>query len=250
MSNVIAMAQIAKPCINEVFAQFLEDQAKRLTPKTLRKYEQVISLLQSHLDNYGHDCLSTAEQALFEKHYNTEGNAHRNYCDLFGPEKVFETIGSFFSYFMIRKVMAGEELKRASGTVVKKLSQWLVERGLISEASAEKGEEEGSDAVTLLPLAEKASRILFEHADAQGLHPNDFEDDEDYIEFDHMTISRLEPGKIWLEYHDIGEDKTLGPVTVPASATKLLKEGWDISCGLGRTRGKWQIIEMGNVYPS
>lgn len=248
-SNVITMAQIAKPNINDVFKSFLEEESKRLAPKTFRKYKEALDLLGSHLNSYGSEPLLTAEKAFFDKHYNAEGDAHRDFCDIFGPEKIFETIGSFFSYFMIRKVMAGEELKRTTGTVVKKLSKWLVEKNLISEESAASAEEEGSEASTFLPIAEKASRILGEHAYSKGLYPNDFEDDDDYIEFDHLTITKLEPGKLWLEYHDIGEDKVLGPISVPASATKLLKPGWDISCGLGRTRGKWQIIEMGNVYP-
>jgi len=65
-----------------------------------------------------------------------------------------------------------------------------------------------------------------------------------------MTITKLEPGKLWLEYPDIGDNKILGHISVPQSATKLLKEGWDLSCGLGRARGKWHIIEMWNVYPN
>lgn len=250
MDNVITMVEIAKPSIEDIFRKFLEEQKTRLAPKTFGRYADVIDLLRDHLNNYGHDCLSGSERALFEKHYNAEGEAHLDYCDIFGPDKIFETIGSFFGYFMIRKVMAGAELKRASGTVVKKLSQWMVAEGIVSEDIASKGAEEGSEASTLLPMAEKASRILFEHADSKGLYPNDFEDDDDYIEFDHLTVKKLEPGKLWLEYHGIGEDKTIGPISVPASATKLLKEGWDISCGLGRARGKWHIIEMGNVYPN
>lgn len=249
-SNALTEAGIAKPTINEVFTQFLEVQAKRLSPKTLRRYEEVISLLQDHLDNYGHDGLSAAERALFEKYHNMEGKNHRAYCDLFGPQKISGELGSFFGYFMIRKVMAGEDLKRTSGTVVKKLSQWLLSEEFISEKAAADGMEEGSEAATVLPLAEKASRILFEHAENSGLHADDFEDNDDYIEFDHLTISKLELGKLWLDYHDVEGSKSIGPIAVPSSATKLLRVGWDISCGLGRKCGKWQIVEMGNIYPN
>lgn len=36
---------------------------------------------------------------------------------LFGPDKIVEALGEFLDYSMIRKVMAGEELLRAAGTV-------------------------------------------------------------------------------------------------------------------------------------
>ena len=35
---------------------------------------------------------------------------------------------------MIRKVIAGRDLKRAAGSVTKKLSKWLAEKGYVSRA--------------------------------------------------------------------------------------------------------------------
>ncbi len=249
-SNVLTMVQIAKPSIKDVFRGFLEVESKRLAPKTLQKYEIVIGLLTDHLNNNGSEPLSTAEKAFFEKYYNAEGEAHRDYCDIFGPEKIFHTLGSFFGYYMIRKVFAGEELKRASGTVVKKLSKYLAENGLITPETATEGIEEGAVAVSVLPLAEKASRILGDYVDDRGLCPNDFEDHENYMEFDHFTISKLAPGQIWFELYDEGKLKEFGPISVPKSATKILQEGWDISCGFGRSKGQWNMIEIANVYPN
>lgn len=53
----------------------------------------------------------------------------------------------FLGYFMIRKVMAGQELARAAGTVTKKLSKWLAAKGCISEEEAQDGADEGVKAV-------------------------------------------------------------------------------------------------------
>lgn len=250
-SNIIAMVQIAKPSIEDAFKGFLEEESKRLASKTLRRYKEVIGLLTDHLNNYGTEPLSNAEKAFFEKHYNAEGEAHRDFCDIFGPEMIFRTLDSFFDYYMIRKVMAGEELKRASGTVVKKLSKYLAQNGFITEETAAEGMEEGGEAASVLPIAEKASRILGDYVENQGLYFKDFEKEEDdYMEFDHFTISKLEPGQIWFELYDEGKSKKFGPISVPETATKLLKEGWDISCSFGRSRGKWQMIEVANVYPN
>ena len=139
----------------------------------------------------------------------------------------------FLNYFMVRKVMCGEGLKRAAGTVTKKLSKWLAENGYVSKEEAEDGVEEGSEAVRGLPKADRAARILSDHSDDV---PFDFEDlpDEDYVDFGHFMIDRIESGKLWLTDSYGGKEELYGPIRVPASATKLLQPGWEISCGLGR----------------
>jgi len=37
-------------------------------------------------------------------------------------------------------------------------------------------------------------------------------DEEDYHDFDHYTIVKIEPGELWLQVYDIGGVKTLGPI--------------------------------------
>src|SRR3972149_5655260 len=119
----------AEPNIRRVLEEFLEEQRKRLAPRTLARYEAVLDLLRSHLNGYAHEGLSAPEAARFERSYNAEGKEHREFCDLFGPDKIVENIGSFLGYFMIRKVMAGEDFLRAAGTVTKKLSDWVGRQG-------------------------------------------------------------------------------------------------------------------------
>ncbi|GMT48323.1 MAG: hypothetical protein IEMM0007_1889 [bacterium] len=99
-----------------------------------------------------------------------------------------------------------------------------------------------------LPRAERAAEILYRAAEDSDIDPHKL-DDEEYMEFDHYPISRIEPGKLWIAIYEKGKRGTLGPIPVPKSATSLLGESWDISCALGKVNGKWRIIEMGNVYP-
>jgi len=132
-------AMFADPTIEQVFEEFFLEQKQRLSAKTLPKYESVISLLCHHLDGYGYEDLSKEEAALFERHCNIEGGAHRGFCQLFGPEHIISNLSVFLSYFMVRKVMAGGDLKRAAGTVTKKLSRWLAEKGYVEEAEAAAG---------------------------------------------------------------------------------------------------------------
>lgn len=235
------------PTIEQVFEEFLDEQRKKLKPRTAGQYEDIIGLLTHHLNGYAYEGLSKKEERLFNKHYNATGEAHREFVQLFGPDKIVENLGMFLGYFMVHKVMAGAELKRAAGTAAKKLSKWLAVRGYIDEEEGEEGVGRGAEAARDLPKAERAARILFE---AEAGNARDFEDleDEDYLDFDHFTIARVEPGTLWLR--QAGVRKLIGPVVVPATATRLLQEGWDLSCSLGRVSGKWHIVEMANVYPS
>lgn len=247
-AEIVILAQPASPTIDEVFGKFLSEQRERLKPRTLSKYEDVLDLLRHHLNGYAYETLSKAESALFHRYFNAEGDDHREFCQIFGPDKIVENLGSFLGYFMIRKVVAGQDLKQAAGTVTKKLSKWLAAKGYISDEEAEEGADRGSEAARDLPKAERAAQILHDALDEPAIDPNDLAD-EDYIDFDHFTIDKVETGKLWLELLEGGERHLYGPIPVPNSATQLLRKGWDISCSLGRFRGKWRIVAVANVYP-
>jgi len=246
--NIVNLPRLARPSIDDVLEEFMAEQRKRLKQATLTKYEQVTSLLRDYLNSYAYEGLSKTEAALFEKHYNATGKKHRDFCRIFGPEKIPENLGGFLGYFIISKVMAGEDFKRAAGTVTKKLVKWLGAKGYVAEDAARRIADEAGEASRDLARAERAAAILWAAAEKQAVNPLDL-DEEDYHDFDHYTIVKIEPGKLWLQVYDIGGVKTLGPIPVPKKATGLLQEGWDISCALGRVKGKWRIVEMANVFP-
>lgn len=247
-AKIVELARPAEPSIDGVLEEFLEEERARLAPRTFAKYEAVVDLLRSHLNGYAYESLSKPEAALFQRRFSAEGKDHREFCGLFGPEKIVENLGSFLGYFMIRKVIAGEDLLRAAGTATKKLSKWLAAKGYVAEEAAREGAERGGAAARELPRAERAAQILRDAAERLGIGPADLAD-EDYREFDHFTIARVEPGRLWLEVRERGKRRRCGPIPIPESATSLLREGWDVSCGLGRVGGKWRIVEMASVYP-
>ena len=248
-AKVEKMPSPAEPNIDNVLAAFLKSQRKRLGKKTFSSYESTVELLKGYLNGYAYQSLSKPEGRLFDRHFNATGKEHREFCQLFGPEKIAENLGGFLGDFMIRKVMAGESFKRTSGTVCKKLSKWLADEGYISEAVAEEGASLGALASRELVDAERAARLLHEAAERLVLDVRAMED-EDYVEFDHFTIARVEPGQIWLEVWEAdGRPHPRGPIPAPKPATRLLQKGWDVSCALVRHRGAWRMVEVANVYP-
>ena len=248
MKKNVNLPRIAEPTIEQALEEFLSVMQKKLKPKTVSGYRDVIQLFKDCMNSYAYQSLSKAESALFEKHYNAEGQEHKEFCQLFGPDKIAENTGEFLGYFLIRKVMAGGDFKRLAGTVIKKLSKWLAEKAYILEEDAAMCEEEGAAAARDLPKAEKAGNILYESAELVGIDPEELNDD-DYHDFDHYTIEKIEPGKLWLEVYTEKGKNIVGPIAAPKEATGLLRAGWDISCAIARVRGKWKIIEVANVYP-
>ncbi len=223
--------------IDEVLSEFLTEQEKRLAPRTFRNYAYVIELLRHCLNGFGHQSLDAAEHERWQEAYDGDEEA---FVHNFGPDKIAENLGEFLNYFMIRKVMAGEELLRAAGTVTKKLAKWLGERGHLDGNAVEVAVERGADAARELPKAERLSRLLYEQAgkstiDAQAL------EEEHYVE-DYLMIERVDPGALWFE----GE---IGPVKVAKAASDLAQPGWSVNIVLGRADDTWHLLEVGNVYP-
>ncbi|MBC8446459.1 MAG: hypothetical protein H8D78_01795 [Chloroflexi bacterium] len=230
---------IAQPTISEVLQQFLDDQSRRLEPRTFARYEDVIGLLQHSINGYAYNRLRAEESALFDALY----GQGLQFCDVFGPEKILDNIGEFLDYFMVRKVIAGQELLRAAGTVTKKLARWLQEKGYAAAEEAEMAVELGGEAARSLPRAEELANLLYDFAHSQP--------SEELLERvdDRFTIERVESGKLWLSGWLSPRRGTIGPIAVPREITDLAEEGWAVTLWLGRTPRGWKILDVGNVYP-
>ncbi len=219
--------------------EFLKEQQEHLKPSTVRKYESIIDLFQSCLDSYAYQYLDKQESALFDRLYNAEGGEHREFCQIFGPEKIPGRVGEFLNYFMIRKVMCGKELMQAAGTVIKKLGKWLREKGYIEAESAGEMTDSGATAAKELPAAEELAWMLADYADRTAV------DCDEVIE-DHFTIKAVEPGKLRLSAL-LGDEEIIIPVSRDIS--NACRVGWSISGAMGKTSRGWRILEAWNVYP-
>jgi hypothetical protein len=234
------LAGIANPTISEVLAAYLAEEKARLKPDTYGLYADVIELLQASLDGYAHASLEEHERAFWERHFNADGDQHREFCEIFGPEHILPNVGEFLDYFMVRKVMADQALLRASGTVTKKLAVWLGAKGYAGAVEAAAAIERGTVAARDLPKADKLTALLYELTSGRYVPgDNDIEDQ--------FGVERVEPGKIWLEIFDSG--RQVVPISLPEEATQLCRAGWTISGAVRRIGEKWVLVEAWNVYP-
>ena len=235
-------SRITQITISEVLTEFLAEQQPRLSEKTFARYRQVIGLLTSSLNSYAYQTLCQGDAELFNRLYDAQGDEHREFCEIFGPDQILPNLREFLRYFMVRKVSAGAVFKRAAGAVTKALARWLAQKGYVAKEAAAEGAAAGARAARDLPQAETLACRLMEYAERQRLS---VENDEDALE-DHFTIQRVERGQIWLEAMDGSE---LRPIGLPPVLARQCKVGWEIAGAVGRTRGRWKLLEVWNVYP-
>ncbi len=225
--------------IEQVLDAFLRDQLPRHSTRTMRNYEDIVELLRSSLNGYAYESLDKADRKRFDQAYGA--GDEEAFCHLFGPEHILGNLTEFLGYFMLRKVMAGQELLRSAGTVTKKLATWLYEHGYVSADEAEIAVDRGADAARDLPRAERLARLLYDQSQAVPDFDPAALDKEDLVE-DYLVIERIKPGALYF-------DGGIGPLAVSEQASGLAEVGWGVNITLVRITSTWWVAEVGNVYP-
>jgi len=233
--------------IKQVLQNFLEEQAARLSKTTYNKYENVIELLEASMESYSHNYLESNEKESFDLHYNRqcdEGDEEENiFCSLFGPEKIAGGAVEFLSYFLPHKVIGSKDLLKTSATVVKKLGQWLFDKGYIDQGDLNRITEEAVKAAQELPAIDDFEEALFDYLAETDF--NDEWDEADELE-DVFEVIAVKPGIITLETFT-AEGKIEIEVKVPLKLSKLCQVGWQMSLLLVKTKKGWTIVEAGRV---
>lgn len=229
----------AGPTIDQALDAFLASQRDRLADRTFRNYADVVDLLRHSLNGYAANWLDAEDHKRWTAAF--DAGDEEAFCHLFGPEKIPGHLGEFLGYFMVRKVMAGEDLLRAAGTVTKRLAKWLKERGYITEEERADTAERAGAATRDLPKADRLGTLLHDEAGRCPVFDPDDVPDEHLVE-DFLTIERVEPGALWFE-------AGIGPVDVAREVSNLAQPGWSVNVVLVQLRGRWRIAEVGFVYP-
>lgn len=236
--KVKQLKKIADPTIEAVLQQYLDEcAAAKKTGKTAR--EEAIELFQQSMNGYAYQTLSKEEAALYDHYYELEGDDHKDFCQLFGPEKIPENVSEFVGYFLIRKVMASATFLGKAAKEIEKLCLWLEAKGFINEEVLGEAAENAAEAGKKLPRAEKACTLLFDMAQEADFG-------EEIVDEGYMDITKVSSDSIWL--CPFG-GKEFGPIFLPKKVTELLEVGWEINCVVAKHCDKLVIVEVGNIYP-
>lgn len=235
---------VARPTISEVLAEFLAERDRPTTRRPYSVQRSIVDLLESCMDSYAHDDLKPDEAEMWQLRWEEDEEAN-SFCRTFGPKRILPQVGPFLDWFIIRKVLGGPEIAESAGPVTLELLEWLEAKGhLIPGRALEEAKEQARSAAGNLPRAERLSSVLYDLTQSEPLGP--IVEDRD-IDYDTVTISRVEAGRLWFTDPDGGE---IGPISVPEEASELALPGWEVSAThFVRTARAWHLVELGNVYP-
>lgn len=233
----------AAPTIADVIEEYLaeHDRPTKARPFTVRR--SIVELLKDYLNMYAYESLPPDEEKMWRERWEQDEEAN-SFSRIFGPDRIPEHVGTFVGWFIIRKVMGGAEIAEATGPETLQLLAWLEAKGYISGRAVEDAKEYARDAARDLPRAQKLSSLLYDVTRKRAPRPWVEELD---LDADPVTISKIEPGRLWFTTF-AGEE--VGPLTVPAKASELAVIGWEVSAThFVRSAKGWHLIEIGNVYP-
>ncbi|MGH2862452.1 MAG: hypothetical protein ACRDLT_13245, partial [Solirubrobacteraceae bacterium] len=120
----------------------------------------MIGLLRESLNAYAYSSLDARDAKRWQKAF--DAGSEETFCHLFGPQEIPPHLGEFLGYFMVRKVIAGQELLKAAGTVTGKLARWLEQQGYIGSDAAEIAVDRARDSARELPAADRLTALLVE----------------------------------------------------------------------------------------
>ena len=229
----------AGPNIDEALDSFLKDQGKGLASSTLNQYTVITGFLRECLNSCGYQFLEEEEYKLWKK-LSGKKKRGREFCQLFGPDKIPEIIDDFLSYFML-KLFCGKSMIKASGKVTKKLGLWLKDKRYISYEESSMMVEMGEIAVKELPLAKEFEEKLFRLVEKITLPQG-----EEKIE-DVFLIKEIQGNRIYLSATEVNRGTI--PVDLSADLARLCKPGWLVYLHLLHTPQGWRISMTGGVDP-
>ncbi len=229
----------ASPSIDSVLNEFLEDQKRRLKPRTFLQYDTVVDLLRWSLERSTIPADPKLAKAVETARQKGQEDA---VCSLCGPDEIASGMSEFLGWFMIRHVAASPSLMRQAKTVTSKLTQWLAEHRYLDASSQELLTESVGRTGPLLP---KVATMRDRLSDWISQQSSSFPAGAVVTE-GHFTIEEV-TAKGWKIY-DIMSD-VHGEIPVPPQWLDPEQVGWEVS-GAVASRGtqlKW--VEIWNIYP-
>ncbi len=225
------------PTIDHALQRFLELEQKQ-HPDEIEDTRLVIDNLRTYLDGYGYQYVDD-EPDDDDEDFDEGDYDEDEFAASYEAEMLPAAMAEFLYYWNIRTYMGTADDARATGVKVAGLMEMLVEEGWADRKEAIEAAELSRLAADELPRAKELASLLYDLAAATPpARADDIDDDVD----DFLTITRIEPGRLWFS----GD---VGPIDVPEEASHLAQVGWWVNLAAERRGDTWLITETGFVYP-
>jgi hypothetical protein len=122
--------------IAQVFAQFQAEFIENLDETARHKYALIIGLFTQCLNEFAFQDLDLEDSRRFETAQEAGGES-RNFVDLFGPDKLPESLSTFLEWRLLRNIADDENVADGAGAVIVDLFNWLGEKKYLGKADIE-----------------------------------------------------------------------------------------------------------------
>lgn len=122
--------------IAQVFAEFQAEFIENLDEGARQKYSLIIGLFTQCLNEFAYQDLDLEDSKRFETAQEATDESE-NFVDLFGPNKLPESLSTFLEWRLIRNIGADENLADGAGAVIVDFFNWLGEKKYLGKADIE-----------------------------------------------------------------------------------------------------------------
>lgn len=205
--------------VSQAIKNFLSEKGSRLSPKTMKEYEDTLACFASFLDGYG--------ACGFEG--GTSASAAELSCG---------DIGYFLNWFAIRKLSSSKTELQTFGRVLRGFYRWLQKQGLIHEKCSR---EELNNLTRSAAKARRAADRL------DKLGREEFDERFAVVAEGYFEITSIGKETLGLSHLETGNQYP--KVGVDPKAVERLENGGQISGRLGKRGSTLVLLEVWNVYP-
>ncbi len=219
--------------IAAIISSFLHDQLLWVSTATYRKYQRCMDTLQTALNSYGYDYSSVDYDSVQEQ--------GKTFCQVAELAPLLRYMKEFFGYFLPRKAYATVSEIEGCRATLRRFFEWLADEDIIDPDAAQAYRRDiARDAAKGI----EAARVRWYEFAPLEVPPAD---EVDELIEDHLTVSRVEPGTLWLEDTLGGGDPIV--VKAPRAFTDLCTAGMDLAVEVQRSGEQWYLVDVFNAYP-
>lgn len=226
--------------IAEALDRFMAEEMKQ-APREAEQTEFLLDNLVTFLEGYGYQYVADESESnvIALGALDEFDEAQTDFVDRYRPDIIPDSLRAFLYDWNIGKYLGDEDDARATALLMERLMEWLADESLADREEAAEAATLARAATEDLPRAHRLSDLFYDLAKAAG--PGGASEPDDSID-DSLAITRVEPGRLWLE----GD---VGPIKVPLKLSQLAVVGWTVNVEAEKRGGEWIIIETGFVYP-
>lgn len=126
-----AHADIARVTISETLLRFFAFRSQRVGNDTAWAYLWALVRFQEYMDGNACYMLNKEESALYDRLSDPKSKEPREFCEIFGPEKIPRHTYGFTECHLVDELIGTDRSRATVRAAIRKLETWLIDAGYV-----------------------------------------------------------------------------------------------------------------------